>query len=209
VSGIFGYLREYIDFFPLVVFICLLLAGLNLPVSEDLLIISSAILARADRDLLVPGLIAIYSGVIISDFMVYWIGTRIKKGVSKSKFISKVLTPQKLDRMRYYLDKYGIFTFIACRFIPFGVRNTLFMASGIIGLRIYIFALYDIIAAIISTNTLFFLIYHLGEELEKPFKVVGIILFIILVAITGLIVTRLFIKWKKSLSEKRLPGKKI
>jgi membrane protein DedA with SNARE-associated domain len=199
VSGILEYLRAYIDFFPLFVFLCLLLAGLNFPISEDLLIISSAILTRADRSLLIPSLIAIYSGVIISDFMVYWIGTRIRKGVSKSKFISKVLTPQKLDKMHYYLDKYGIFTFIVCRFIPFGVRNTLFMASGIIGLRLFVFALYDITAALISTNVLFFLIYHLGEEIEKPFKAVGIILFIIIIAIAGLIITRLFLKWRKSL----------
>jgi membrane protein DedA with SNARE-associated domain len=206
-TGILGTLSQYIDFFPLLALVCLLLAGLNVPMSEDLIIITGAILSRKDPSILCSTLAAIYTGVIVSDFMVYWIGTRIRKGVSKSRAVTKVLTKKRFETLRYYLGKFGIFTFIVCRFIPFGVRNSLFMVSGIVKLRLRVFSLYDIVAAAISTNTLFFLVYFLGEEIEKPFKIAGIILFILLVCGLGFIIVRLFLKWRKSLCREQSDSK--
>jgi membrane protein DedA with SNARE-associated domain len=181
----------------MVVFISLLLAGLNLPFSEDLLIISSAIIAQTDRDLIVPLYTAIYLGVVISDNIAYWLGTRIGKGLFKSKFFCRVLTRDKLNRMHAYLDRYGIFTFIVCRFIPFGVRNTLFMGSGITNFNYKLFLIYDSIAAAISTGTLFYLFYRLGASIEKPFKFVGVVLFVLLIVIGSIVIARLYVKWKK------------
>jgi phosphatidylserine decarboxylase precursor-related protein len=95
--------------------------------------------------------------------------------------------------MHGYLSKYGIFTFIVCRFIPFGVRNTLFMTSGFLGLPIRRFALYDITAALISTNTLFFLFYHFGDDVRNPIRVAGVILFVLMVfTVLGLLLRVIF-----------------
>jgi membrane protein DedA with SNARE-associated domain len=208
--GLLGTLSQHIDFFPLLALVCLLLAGLNVPMSEDLIIITGAILSRKDPDILYPTLIAIYAGVIVSDYMVYWIGTRIRKGVAKSRFITNVITKKRLDTMRYYLDKFGIFTFIVCRFIPFGIRNSLFMASGMLNLRFRVFSLFDITAAAISVNTLFFLVYFLGEEIEKPFKIAGIILFFLLLIFTGFFIVRIIVAWRRrrrtKLHEHKLSG---
>ncbi|MDR1178960.1 MAG: DedA family protein [Spirochaetales bacterium] len=200
---IFGTLSQYIDFFPLLALVCLLLAGLNVPMSEDIIIITGALLCRKDPDIMVSTLAAIYAGVIISDFMVYWIGTRIRRGVAKTSLMKKVITEKRLNKIHYYLDKFGIFTFIVCRFIPFGVRNSLFMASGILNLRLRTFSLYDITAACISTNTLFFLVYFLGEQIEKPFKTAGIILFTLLVGLIIFFISRLIITWRNELRVKR------
>jgi membrane protein DedA with SNARE-associated domain len=70
--------------------------------------------------------------------------------------------------MRHYLDKYGIFAFIVCRFIPFGFRKPFFFASGFFAVDFRVFALFDLAAAFISTNTIFFLTYFLGESAKKP-----------------------------------------
>ena len=198
-------INGYISYFPLVVFLSLLLAGFNVPLSEDLLIISSALLAKTDRSLLIPLAAAIYSGVVLSDHIAYWIGSRIRKGLTKNRFFAKVLTKRKLARMHHYLDKYGIFTFIVCRFIPFGVRNTLFIGSGVMQVKYRIFILYDLVAAAISTTTLFLLIYYLGDSIEKPFKVIGGVLFIVLALTVGAILTRLAVRWKRSFVIKHPP----
>ena len=195
--GILGALSEYISFYPLVALVCLLMAGLNLPMSEDLVIITGAILSSANPDILIPTLIAIYIGAIGTDFLSYYIGTRIRKGVSKSRVITRVLTRKRFDRLHHYLDKYGIFTFIVCRFIPFGVRNALCIATGMANLRLRVFAIYDVTAAMISINTLFFFVYFLGDTIAKHFKVVGIILFILLVCTLSIIIVRLFLRWRK------------
>ncbi|MDR2499880.1 MAG: DedA family protein [Treponema sp.] len=197
---IFVTLNQYLTFYPLVAFIALLLAGLNVPISEDLIIITGALLCHEEPSLLPSCLAALYAGTIISDFMSYWLGVQVKKGAVKIRFAARAFSPKNIDKMRYYLNRYGIFTFIVCRFIPFGVRNTLFMTSGILGLRIRMFALYDITAAAISVNTLFFLVYRFGEDIKKPVKIAGIILFALLVSgLTALLfrcISRKYRAWR-------------
>jgi len=197
----FAFLSGYIQYYPLAAFVCLLLAGCNIPISEDLIIITGAILSEEKSFLLVPNLIAIYIGVIASDFLVYWIGTRVRKGTAKSSYFSALVPERAMKKMHDKLDKYGIFTFIVCRFIPFGVRNSLFFTSGFFSLRLRVFALYDIVAAMISVNTLFFLAYFLGDDVKKPLKIAGVVLFILLVSGVIMLFVRIFVLWRREKAE--------
>jgi membrane protein DedA with SNARE-associated domain len=202
----YAFLSGYIEYFPLVALICLLLAGCNIPISEDLIIITGALLSHEKPSILVSNLIAIYIGVIASDFFVYWVGTRVRKGTAKSSFFSALVPERAMERMRHKLDKYGIFTFIVCRFIPFGVRNTLFFTSGFSNLHLRIFSLYDIIAAMISVNTLFFLAYFLGDEVKKPLKIAGVVLFVLFVSGVIMLFVRIVVLWKrKKAEEQKIP----
>ena len=191
----FAILNQYIDYFPLVAFLGLLLAGLNLPVSEDLIIITGAILCHKKPSIMPATLVSIYIGVILTDFFVYWVGTKVRKGTGKIKFFARMIPEKAMDKMHDNLNKYGIFTFVVCRFIPFGVRNTLFFTSGFFNLRLRLFILFDVIAAMISVNTLFFLTYRFGEGVRKPIKIAGIILFIALVSCIISLVVRFIVEW--------------
>jgi len=194
---IFHFLREYIEYFPLVALLGLLLAGLNLPVSEDLIIITGAIVSHDSTSNMLHILAVIYAGVIGTDFFVYWVGTRVRKGTSKNGFFARVVPQKALDKMHSYLDRHGIFTFIVCRFIPFGVRNTLFFTAGLFDLKLKVFLIYDIIAAMISINTLFFLTYYFGDGIRKPVKIAGIILFVALVSALVSLCIRMIVKWRR------------
>jgi membrane protein DedA with SNARE-associated domain len=175
-------ISQYVEYYPLVAFIALMLAGLSVPISEDLIIITGALICQEKHSMLIPIFAATYAGVIISDYFPYLLGTYISKGIIKAKFLTRLFSLKKIIRIHRYLDKYGIFTFIVGRFVPFGVRNTLFMTSGLIGLKLRRFALYDTTAATISVSTLFFLAYHFGDSVEKPFQAVGIVLFILVLS---------------------------
>jgi membrane protein DedA with SNARE-associated domain len=179
---IIAWISQYTEYFPLAAFILLVLAGLNVPISEDLIIITGALICHADPPLLIPTFAAIYAGVAISDYFPYLIGKRIRKGTVKSRFITMLFSEKRLDKVQHYLEKFGIFTFIVGRFIPFGVRNTLFFGSGFFGLELKRFALYDIVAVSISVTTLFSLVYIFGDEIEKPFHAVGKILFVMVLS---------------------------
>jgi membrane protein DedA with SNARE-associated domain len=197
-----AWISQYTEFYPLAAFILLMLAGLNVPISEDLVIITGALICHADPSVLIPTFAAIYIGIAISDYFPYFLGKYIRKGTVKSSFITILFPQKRLEKMQYYLEKFGIFTFIVGRFIPFGVRNTLFFSSGFIGLRIKRFAIYDIVAATISVTTLFSLVYIFGDEIEKPFHVIGKILFIMvlstLVFIGIRIIRSIIYKWKET-----------
>jgi len=181
-------ISQYVEYYPFAAFIALMLAGLSVPISEDLIIITGALICQEKPSMLVPIFGATFAGVVISDYFPYILGNYIRKGTIKAKILTQLFSPRKIVRIHRYLDKYGIFTFIVGRFVPFGVRNTLFMTSGLIGLKLRRFALYDTTAATISVSTLFFLAYHFGEAVEKPFQAVGIVLFILLLSMVIFVV---------------------
>jgi membrane protein DedA with SNARE-associated domain len=194
-SELWFFISQNVEYFPLAAFICLLLAGFNLPFSEDLIIITGALISVDNKSLLAPTAAAIYAGVVISDVISYWIGTKIRRGATRFRMAERLISPKRLDWLKQHIDKWGIFTFIICRFIPFGIRNTLFLGSGILGIRLRFFIICDFIAAAISVNTLFFLVYHFGEDIKRPIKALGIILFIALIfAITLFSVFSIFKK---------------
>lgn len=188
---------EYSQYLPPAIFILLLLAGLNIPISEDLLIISSATIAASQPDMLIPIYIAIYLGVVASDHIAYWLGNMMHNTAKRSKFFTKMFNSKKFAILAKYLKKHGILTFIVCRFIPFGVRNLLFMGCGFTKLKYKSFCLFDTIAATISTSVLYFSIYKLGRAYEKQFKFVGIALFITLIIAVAILTIRLFFFWKE------------
>ena len=199
---VFMMLGELIEFFPLMAFVGLIVGGINLPISEDLIIITGALLSHERPELMFYNLLAIYLGVIVTDSIVYWVGTRARNGAEKASFLMRMIPEKALNKMRHFLDKYGILTFIVCRFIPFGVRNTLFFSAGFFKLRYKIFIAYDILASMISVNTLFFLTYHFGEATRKPLMVAGIVLFIAFVSAIILIIIRLIIIWREKETKK-------
>jgi len=185
---IFTRVSQYVEYYPLAAFVALMLAGLNVPVSEDLIIITGALICQANPSMLVPVFAATYAGVVISDYFPYLLGKFIHKGTIKPKFLARFFPAKRIVKIHRYLEKYGIFTFIAGRLIPFGVRNTMFMTAGLFGLKLRRFVLYDTVAATISVCALFFLAYHFGEAVEKPFHAVGITLFILLISLVTFVI---------------------
>ncbi len=180
-DSIINFISQYVSYWPLVAFGGLLLSGLNLPVSEDAIIILSATFAQSDSSILIPNYIAIYLGILLADIIVYWTGRLLGMGVLKLKFLQKRLTPERIDWVSNHLEKHGLKTYILCRFVPFGVRNMLFMGSGFVALPFKKFMLYNSIAALISSSTLYWLVYFLGEIASAKLKIIGIVLFVVII----------------------------
>ena len=197
---IFALISEYVEFFPLIAFLGLVLSGMSLPVSEDLIIITGALLSHEEPGLLIYNLLAVYLGAAATDYFAYFVGSKVRSGAAKASFFTRVIPDKALEKIGHYMDKYGIFTFIVGRFIPFGFRNAMFFTAGFSRLRFRVFVIYEAIAVTISVNTLFFLAYHFGEVIKKPVKIAGIILLIL--AVTGIItlIVRLIVAWRKKKS---------
>lgn len=179
-EAIIDFFSTYFTYWPIVCFFSLLLAGFNLPISEDVLIVMSALIAHEDHSLLIPNYVGLYAGIYASDIISYWMGRLLGSGVLKFKLITKSLTPKRVEYLSKKLEKHGFLTFVVTRFIPFGMRNVLFMTSGFTKLSFAKFLLFDGIAAIISSMTLYSLVLFIGESAKEGFKIAGIILFILL-----------------------------
>jgi len=145
----------------------------------------------------------IYAGVFLSDIVGYYLGSFVARGKLKLKFISSILSHRYTKKLRKYMEKHGQLTFIVCRFIPFGVRPTLFMSSGFFGMKFRRFLVYDLVASLISVNTLFWLVFYFGESVEKPLHIIGIVLFVILALTISQFIARIIYKFIRRKSKNK------
>lgn len=181
VHAIIGWIGYYISYFPLVIFISLLLGGFNLPVSEDIIVIMTALLCKQEKASIPAFYLSLYVGAVISDFLVYFWGWLLARGRISGRFFTRVLKEENTERISRALEHHGFLTFFFGRFIPFGVRNIIAMTSGFVGFPFYKFAFFDAIAAFCNISALFWLVYFLGRRGGHFMKIVGLVLLAVFV----------------------------
>lgn len=154
-------------------FLLLLLAGCNLPFSEDLIAITGGIIvATCIPDHMLKMWLWIYAGSCMGAWVAYSIGRFIGPKLYKIKWFKRFASPERIDKLHYYYEKFGIFTFIAIRFFPGGVRNAFAMSCGLSKMTFLAFALRDELAAAIQITVLFFLGHAFAQNYELLFKYV-------------------------------------
>lgn len=191
---IYSYIQTHVQFAPYIIFGMLLLAGFNIPVSEDGMLFISALLAAKHPDYLVPLFIGVYAGAYFSDLICYGLGRFLGPKIFEIKMFKNMVSKERMDKVHSFYEKYGIVTLIFGRFIPFGVRNGLFLTAGLGKMNFTKFALSDLLAATISCSVYFTLYYKMGETVIDFVKKGNIILF----GVAIVVVTVLMIKKKKA-----------
>lgn len=159
----------------------LMLAGFCVPISEDLVIISAAFIASTIiPENTWPLFIGVFLGSYLSDWEAYAIGRFGGPRLLKNKWFSRHISPVRVDKLSHFYNKYGFWTLLLGRFIPFGVRNALFITAGLGKMPFWRFIIADGIACIISNAALFSLAYWLGNNYTALFgalKIFNIVLF--------------------------------
>ncbi len=146
------------SFTPWIIFSLTLLAGLNFPISIDILITLTALLAAnylPDKAYLLFTLFTL--GCIFSAWISYSLG----------RCFGRFVKPEKAVKIAAFYKKFGFLAFFICRFIPFGVRNAFFMSSGASKVPFRKFALFDALACTIWSSIFFFTIYKLGQNFDS------------------------------------------
>ena len=179
-----AWIGHYISYFPLVIFISLLLGGFNLPISEDIIVITAALLCKQEKASIPAFYAALYFGAVISDYLGYFWGWLLRRGRISGIFFSKLINETTIDRISNALERHGFLTFLCGRFIPFGVRNIIAMTSSFVGFPFYKFALFDAVAAACNISALFWLVYFLGLRGGHFMKVIGIVLFLLFIGLS-------------------------
>jgi membrane-associated protein len=170
-------IQSNVELAPWIIFGLLLLAGFNVPVSEDLMLFLSGWLASKNPEMIVPLFAGVYAGAYISDLMCYWLGRLLGPKLWQIKFFANMVSQDKVDRISNFYSKYGMLTLILGRFIPFGVRNGLFLTAGLGKMNFGKFAFSDWIACTISCSTFFAVYYYFGETAIEYVKAGNKILF--------------------------------
>ena len=165
VESLLEFIHAHVDQAPYLIFGLLLLAGFGLPVSEDVMLLASALLAFKHPDQLAPLFTGVFLGAWFSDFICYtFLGRYLGNKVFQIKFFSKLVNQNHIEKVGRFYQKYGVIVLLIGRFIPFGVRNALFFTAGLSKMNAWKFALTDFFACLLSCGTYFYLYYTFGER---------------------------------------------
>ena len=172
------FVQSNVAFAPYAYFGLLVLAGFNLPVSEDLMLLTSALIAVKNPHMKYELFAGVYLGAYISDLICYgFMGRYLGPKIFKIKFFANMITQEKLDKINSFYSRFGIFTLLIGRFIPFGVRNALFITAGLGKMNAVKFAISDFIACTVSCLFFFWLYFTYGESVIDIVKKFNVILF--------------------------------
>ena len=187
----------HIHLAPWVIFGLLLLAGFNVPVSEDVMLFISAVLAKTYPDYLTALFLAVYLGAYLSDVICYSLGRILGPKLWNIKFFAKMVDKEKIKKVSHYYENYGTLTLILGRFIPFGVRNALFLTAGLGRMSVIKFMLSDLLACTISCFLFFNLYFHFGQSMIEYVKKANIVIFALA------LITVFIIIWCKRQKQKK------
>lgn len=179
---LFEIIITYSTYAPWVIFGLLLLAGLSVPISIDLLMVTSAVLAATTiPEVAFPLYLSMLLGSTLSAWIAYWIGRKALPRLLKIRFFAKLLPDQRIERIERFYQSHGWLTLIIGRFIPFGVRNGIFMTVGISKMPFIRFIVRDGIACLLWTTTCFTTYYYLGlnyQTLSQRVKIINLGIFL-------------------------------
>lgn len=178
-------IQANIQYAHFIIFGALLLAGLNIPVSEDAMLFISAILASNHPEYLPHLFIAVYLGAYFSDLICYGLGRKFGPKLLDIRFFSNMVSPERVAKISAYYENYGVITLILGRFIPFGVRNALFLTAGLGKMNFIKFSLSDLLACTISSVSFFTLYFYYGETVIDYIKQGNIMIFSLVFILLG------------------------
>ncbi len=175
-------LQNNVDVTPFYTFGLLVLSGLNLPISEDLLIIISGFLAAKYPQDLIQLFLGVYLGTFTGDAVCFVMGWKLGPKLLKINFFKKIFSKDRLKMADNYFKKYGLLTMMIGRFIPFGFRNAMYFSIGMSDHKFKRFVWMDLIACLFSNATLFFLSFSFGVSMLTYIKKMDTLILILIIA---------------------------
>jgi membrane protein DedA with SNARE-associated domain len=192
-----------IQHFPYLGFFVLLILGtLGLPFPEDAVLILAGFLVANRTIKLIPAFLAIYSGLLLTDFILFSFGNRYGRKLVENKRFQKILTAGRLAKLEEKFERWGILVIFFGRHL-LGLRAQIFLAAGVMRMSWKKFLISDAVSALV-TITLWCGLGYLGgqsiQTLRKNIKGIELIVTVIVLISIGIMMV---IKYLKSKGKKR------
>ena len=130
-DALVNFIVHYHAYAPWIIFTLLILAGLNIPISIDVVVILGAILAaNVIPEQTITLFLCIFFGCHLSAWGSYWLGRLAGEKLLKLRWFQKIMPQARFAKVAKFHNNRRFTTVLVCRFIPFGVRNCFFMSAG-------------------------------------------------------------------------------
>ena len=130
-------------------FAALVAAGMGVPLPEDIVFISGAILAQRGTTDLGLTCAVLAAGVFVGDTVLYTLARRIGPAIYERKFIKRVMPPERRAWFEEQIHKHGSLVVFCARHVA-GLRGAIFAISAIHGISYPRFIIADMLALAIS-----------------------------------------------------------
>src|SRR3954453_1270833 len=147
----------------------LVLGGLGLPIPEEAPIILAAVLSRNGRMLVPLAFSTCLAGVLLGDFVVYFLGYYHGEKVLSLPVTRRLLTRAREAQIKGYFHRHGFKILVFGRFAV-GFRTAAYLTAGILKLPPLKLFLTDLVAALLSTSLMFGLGYIFANQIQSGIK---------------------------------------
>ena len=182
------------------IFLLLILGGVGLPFPEDATLILTGFLVAQNVIKPVQTFLAVYSGLLISDFLLYWVGKKYGRMLVLHKRFRKIISPEQLSRLEEKFKRRGVWVVLIGRHF-LGLRAQIFLVAGVMRMSATKFLLADGATSLFTIALMGGIGYAGGnsvEILKKNVKrIEHIAILILVILLTGWIAYKYF-KTKRS-----------
>ncbi len=147
----------------------LILGGLGLPIPEEAPVILAAVLSRNEKMLWPLALATCLAGVLVGDFIVYFLGYHYGEKVLSLRLTRRLLTRAREAQIKGYFHRHGFKILVLGRFAV-GFRTAAYLTAGILKLPPLKLLLTDIVAASLSTFLMFGLGYIFAHQIQSGIR---------------------------------------
>ncbi|MCL4475778.1 MAG: DedA family protein [Nitrospirae bacterium] len=136
-------LSSLLEHFPYAgLFILLILGGIGLPFPEDTTLILCGFLISHTIVKPVPALLAVYSGLLVADLFLFYVGRKYGRMIVTHKRFHKILSPERLSMLEDKFNKRGVLVILFGRHL-LGLRAQIFLVAGVMRMSALKFLLTD------------------------------------------------------------------
>jgi membrane protein DedA with SNARE-associated domain len=139
------------------------LTGAGSPIPEDLILATGGYMISAGIFSWAGAIIAGVAGVVGSDALLYYWGTRLRAG-ARSGWTSRFFTPRHVRKAETLLVRFGDKTVFIARLLP-GTRAVTFVGAGVRRMPFGRFLLLDMAGALLWVPAVLLLGARIGEEI--------------------------------------------
>ena len=175
------------------VVVALIVAGLGVPVPEDIMLLAAGVLVHRGEVSYPGALLACAIGVIIGDTTIFLIARRLGPSALERRPFKLLITPERRARIEHMFERYGNVIVFMARHMA-GLRAPTFAMAGMHGMSLGKFWLWDGLGLCISAPVVIGIGYWLADNLEDARERLAsfeyVILGVILVAVVSFFVWR-------------------
>ena len=198
--------------FPYLGFFLLLVLGtLGLPFPEDGILLLSGFLTAHHVIRPLPAFLVVYSGLLMTDFLLYSVGKKYGRRIVEHKRFQKILTSDRLGKLENKFKKWGPLVVFFGRHL-LGLRAQIFLVAGVMRMSWEKFLIADATSALL-TITLWGGLGYLGGNSIQAFRreITGIeqMVMVILATLVGSWLLLRYLKKRRDASRKPSLVKKI